>query len=235
MTRVLRDNALCACMALLGTVTMVWMGLIGFAWTDYEVEVLPSYQALVHGHLSAFLRLVPAYGGSLIERAPFALLPGLWSGGDLAVYRSVALPCLLAAAALGVYLVAYMRGSGHSTLARAVALGICVANPITLRGLEFGHPEDLLGGCMCVAAVLLAARDRPLLAGLVLGLAIANKEWALLAAGPVRASPPWRCWPRSRSPPPARSPRARASSPRRRAPTFSRGRCGGSSACTGAP
>jgi hypothetical protein len=38
---------------------------------------------------------------------------------------------------------------------------------------------------MCVAAVLLAGRERPLAAGVVLGLAIANKEWALLAAGPV--------------------------------------------------
>ena len=35
------------------------------------------------------------------------------------------------------------------------------------------------------AAVLLAGRDRALWAGVALGLAIANKEWALLAAGPV--------------------------------------------------
>ena len=60
-----------------------------------------------------------------------------------------------------------------------------MANPLTLRALELGHPEELLGGALCVAAVLLAARERPLWAGLALGLAIANKEWALLAVGPV--------------------------------------------------
>jgi len=181
-----RENALCASMAGIATATIAWLGLDGFAWSDYETEAKPAFDALTHGHVLEFLRLAPAYGGSLVERAPFALLPGLWGGGQLAVYRMVALPCLLAAAALGVWLVAQMRTRPDgSKLARAVALGICVANPLTLRALETGHPEDLLGGVLCVAAVLLAARERPLWAGLALGLAIANKEWALLAVGPV--------------------------------------------------
>jgi hypothetical protein len=194
----LRENALCACLASVGCATMAWLGLYGFAWSDYEIEAKPAYQALVHGHVLRFLQLAPAYGGSLVERAPFALLPGLWGGGALAVYRMVALPCLLAAAVLAVWLLARMRTHGHSTLARAVALGVCVANPITLRALELGHPEEILGACLCVAAVFVAARsaggrEHPLLAGALLGLAIANKEWALLAAGPVLlALPPGR-------------------------------------------
>jgi Glycosyltransferase family 87 len=190
MRRILRENAVCMFMAASGCAAMAWLGLYGFAWSDYEIEVKPAYEALVHGHVGRFLALAPAYGGSLLERAPFALLPGLWGGGQLAVYRMVALPCLLAAAALGVWLVARMRAHGRSTLARAVALGVCVANPITLRALELGHPEELLGACLCVAAVLVAARSsgtrrNSLLAGALLGLAIANKEWALLGAGPV--------------------------------------------------
>ena len=186
----LRENALCACVASAGCAVMAWLGLYGFAWNDYEVETKPAYEALVHGHVLRSLALVPAYGGSLVERAPFALLPGLWGGGALAVYRMVALPCLLAACVLGVWLVSRMRAQGRSRLARVVALGVCVANPITLRALELGHPEELLGACLCVAAVLVAARrsggrDHALLAGALLGLAIANKEWALVAAGPV--------------------------------------------------
>jgi hypothetical protein len=144
----------------------------------------------VHGHLVEFLRLAPAYGGSLVERAPFALLPTSWGGGELAVYRTVALPCLLGAAGLGLWLVSSMRAEGRSALSRAVALGVCVANPLTLRALELGHPEELLGASLCVAAVLLASRDRPLPAAMLLGLAIANKQWALLAAGPVLLSLP---------------------------------------------
>jgi hypothetical protein len=171
---------------------MAWLGLYSFAWNDYETEAKPAFDALTRGHVLEFLRLAPAYGGSLVERAPFALLPGLWGGGALAVYRMVALPCLLAAAVLGVWLVAQMRAAGRPMLWRAVALGICVANPLTLQALELGHPEELLGGALCVAAVLLAARDRALWAGLALGLAIANKEWALLAVGPVLLALPSR-------------------------------------------
>ncbi len=120
------------------------------------------------------------------------LIPGLWGGGELAVYRLVALPCLLAVAALAVWLAADMRALGRSTLARAIAVGVCLANPLTLRALELGHPEDLLGGVLCVAAVLFALRGRPLWAGLLLGAAIANKEWALLAVGPVLLALPSR-------------------------------------------
>jgi hypothetical protein len=185
MRRAVRENALCVLAAAAVSAAMAWLGLYGFAWSDYETEAQPALNALTHGHVLAFLRLAPAYGGSLVERAPFALAPGLWGGGQLAVYRMVALPCLLAAAALGVWLCARMRAAGGPALWRAVTLGVCVANPLTLRALELGHPEELLGACLCVAAVLLAGRDRPIWAGVLLGLAIANKEWALLVAGPV--------------------------------------------------
>ncbi len=202
-----------------------------------------------------FLKLAPVYGGSLIERTPFALLPGLWGGGSLAVYRAVAAPCLLATAFLGVWLVARMRATGAPRLlARAVALGVCVANPIALRALELGHPEELLG-CLPVRARRAArrgsssgGRPRPLLAGVVLGLAIANKEWALLAVGPVVLAVPPRAamaLPRRRDGDRRRDPRPAAAHLRRRLhlehardrlrrseKSSSRGSCGGSSGTT---
>jgi hypothetical protein len=181
----LRRSAPSCAIALAAVAVMSWLGLYGFAWTDYDNEAAPAFRALVGGHVTRFLQLLPAYGGSLELRAPFALLPGLFGGGELAVYRLVALPCLLAGAALGVWLVGRMRADGRSRLARTVALGLCVANPLTLRALELGHPEELLGAVLCVAAVLVASRGRPIWAGLLLGLAIANKPWALLAVGPV--------------------------------------------------
>jgi hypothetical protein len=194
MAQRLRANAACLVMAAAGCSSLAWLGLYGYGWNDYENEALPAVDALVHGHLADFLRLAPAYGGSLLLRAPFALLPGLWGGGDLAIYRMLALPCLLAAGALGVWLVARMRAEHRSRLARAVALGLCVANPVMLPALELGHAEEILGACLVVAAVLFAGnehgRSRPLLAGAALGLAIANKEWALLALGPVLLTVP---------------------------------------------
>jgi hypothetical protein len=190
MRRVVRENALTMSIAACCCAAMAWLGLYGFAWNDYANEAQPAVAALVHGNVLQFLRLAPAYGGSLLERAPFALLPRLWGGGELAVYRLLAAPCLAVAASFGVWLVARMRRNGHGRLARAVALGLCVANPVTLPTLELGHAEELLGATLCAAAVLLACgpragRGRALLAGVLLGLAIANKEWAVLAVGPV--------------------------------------------------
>src|SRR5260370_32228108 len=106
MRRIARENVLCAMVAVGASATIAWLGLYGFAWNDYDNEARPAFDALTHGHVLEFLRLAPAYGGSLIERAPFALIPRLWGGGELAVYPMGALPCLLAAAPLGVWLLA---------------------------------------------------------------------------------------------------------------------------------
>jgi hypothetical protein len=172
-------------LALLGAASLAWLGLLGFAWSDYEVEAAPPFAALVHGDLHGFLALCPAYGGSLMMRAPFALAAAALGGGEVAVFRAVAVPCLLAGVAIGCVLAAGLlaRGAGRVTVATVV--GLCAINPITLRALEIGHPEELLGAALCCGAVLAAVRGRSTLAGVLLGLAVANKAWALLAVGPV--------------------------------------------------
>lgn len=179
-------------LACLCTAVMAWLGLYGYGWNDYDTEARPAIDALVQGHLTTFFALAPVYGGSLLERAPFALAPSLWGGGDLAIYRTMALPCLLAAIALGLWLLARTRALGLDRLAQLVVLGLCVANPLTLAALELGHPDELFGGVLCVAAVLLAFSSRPAWAGLALGLAFANKQWAILAVGPVLLALPAR-------------------------------------------
>jgi hypothetical protein len=188
----LRENALALSAAAAATLAMGWLGLYGFGWNDYDIEARPAFEALIAGHVTEFLRLAPVYGGSMVERAPLALAPSLWGGGELAVYRMLALPGLLAAAALGLWLIARLRAQGRPALTRALALGLCVANPLTLSALELGHPEELLGAVLCVAAVVLAQRGRPVWAGLVLGIAIASKQWAILALGPVLIALPSR-------------------------------------------
>lgn len=194
MIGLLRRNWFALAWAAAGVWTMVYLGLYGFAWTDYDTEATPSFDALTAGHVWRFFELAPGYGGSLELRAPFALLPGLWGGGEFAVYQVVALPCLIAAAALAVWLCAQLRARGATRLARATTLALCVANPITVRACELGHPEELLGAVLCVAAVLAAQRGRITWAAVLLGLAIVNKEWALLAVGPVLLALPARRW-----------------------------------------
>jgi hypothetical protein len=170
------------CALLLGA-----LGMLTPAFTDYELEAEPSIQALRAGDWVGFLEMAPAYGGSLVLRAPFAFLPDLWGGGDHALFRSMAVPCLLACALLAVGLWRRARSLGRSSLTCWIALALVAANPLTLRALEIGHPEELLGAALCIAAALAATRDRAVLAGVLIGLAVANKPWAVLAVIPLLA------------------------------------------------
>lgn len=170
-----------AAFALAAALVLAALGLGSPGFTDYELEAEPAIAALRAGDLGDFLARLPAYGGSLILRSPFVVAGELAGGGATAAFRLAALPCLLAAVAFGVALFAAQARRVDAWLTLAVA----TANPITLRALEVGHPEELLGGVLCAAAVLAALRGRAGWAGVLLGLAIGNKAWGVLAVGPV--------------------------------------------------
>jgi glycosyl transferase family 87 len=178
--------------AALGALGMVWAHAWLVSSNDYGTEAAAALGALLHGHLAGFLTQAPAYGASLELRAPFALVASIAGGGELAVYRASAVPCALACAGLGVWLAGRMARRGVRVFARVCVLAVCVLNPISYEALAFGHPEELLGAVLCVAGVLCAADDRPVWAGLLIGLAIGNKEWALVAVGPMVIAAPSR-------------------------------------------
>ncbi len=177
--RVSRSIRLSVAAAVLA-VGLAVLGLREYLFSDYDVEARPAFDALTGGDLAEFLALLPAYAGGMLLRAPFALAADAAGGGQLAVYRAVAIPGIVALAVLAVVLARRLPGR-----AAWVALLLVVANPLALNALEIGHPEELLGAALCVAAVLAALADRPLLAGLLLGVAVGNKAWAVLAVGPV--------------------------------------------------
>jgi hypothetical protein len=152
---------------------------------DYRTELLPAFSALLGGDVSGFASAAPLYGASAWPRLPFGLLADGLGGSDLAVYRSGAFACLLVLAAVAFALARTMERAGRPVAERAALLVTLLAAPVVLRALRDGHPEDVLAGALAVAAVLLALRARPALAGAALGLAVASKPWAVLAAGPV--------------------------------------------------
>lgn len=186
----MRCHGVVAAAAAAGLALMAWLGLADFAFNDYDTEASTAVRALTEGHVGQFLHLAPGYGGSLAIRAPFALAPSLWGGGELADYRVLALPCLLSVGALAVWVAARMRGLGKSSLARGATIGLFVGSPLVLFTLEIGHPEEMLGGSLCVAALLTARAGRANWTGALLGLAVANKSWALIAVLPVLAAMP---------------------------------------------
>lgn len=180
--------------ALIGLAILGWLGLVDWSWSDYDAEASAAFRALADGHVGGFLQAAPSYGGSLLLRAPFAAVPSLWGGGELAVFRAGSIGCLLAAGVLGVWLVARLRADGRSRLERATVLGLCVSSPIAMRALEIGHPEEILGAVLCAGAVLAALRGRITWSAVLLGLAIATKAWGVLAIGPVLVALPAGRW-----------------------------------------
>lgn len=178
--------------AVLGGLGMIWAHVWQVSSNDYGSEAATAFSTLLHGHLASFLAQAPAYGASLELRSPFAVIASIAGGSELAIYRASAVPCALACAALGIWLARRMAQRGSGVFARVCVLAVCVLNPISYQALAFGHPEELLGGALCVAGVLCAAADRPIWSGLLIGLAIGNKEWALVAVGPMLMALPSR-------------------------------------------
>lgn len=185
-----REKMFAVAVAAFALLVMARLSMRPGNWGDWQSEARPAVDALVAGHVGHFLQLAPAYGGSLILRAPFILLTTLWHGGENAIFRAGALPCLAAAGALGLWLSGRMRANGASMIACLLTLLLCVANPLIFPALKNGHPEEILGAALVAGAVLCALDDRPTWAGVLLGLAMANKEWAVLAAGPVLVALP---------------------------------------------
>jgi hypothetical protein len=78
-----------------------------------------------------------------------------------------------------------MLALGRSAAAVLLVSVLAVFNPGTFRSLHWGHPEELLAGALCVGAIIAATRGRGLLAGVLLGLAVATKQWAVIAVIPT--------------------------------------------------
>ena len=144
----------------------------------------PPIEAIARGDLNGFFAEQPPMGSfSLLVRAPFAAAVKA-SGvehNSLWMYRAGAFACLLALALLAVWTMAAMLRRGRPRLTAFLVPAALLAGPLTYAALKYGHPEELLGAALCVSGVLAAGRGRSLWAGLLLGCAIATKQWAILA------------------------------------------------------
>lgn len=151
----------------------------------------PAIDALAAGHIHSFFANQPPMGPfSLVARAPFAAAGDALSGKELLKYRLGAFACLLALAALAVALMASMARQGRSRAACVLIPAAVLVNPLTYSALDFGHPEELLAAALCAGAVLAGARGRAIWAGVLLGCALATKQWAALAILPVLLATP---------------------------------------------
>jgi hypothetical protein len=169
----------------------LWTAWLSGIWQvqggDYAKDYAASMNALLAGRVGAFVANLPTNGagGSVLLRAPFALL-GKWLGSDqLAIFRFGTLGCLLVLGFVGVWLAVRLPEPRVPTSTRLGLVAIYAGAPALLEAVFYGHPEEPLGAALAVAAVVLAGEGRSRLAGLALGLAVINKPWGVLALAPV--------------------------------------------------
>jgi hypothetical protein len=151
---------------------------------DYPMDAERSVNALSHGHFHDAVTHQPLMGPlSIVLRAPFVTLARFAGAGEPGAYKTGAAVCILLAAALGVSLALSRLDSSFAQA--AVLVVVTVLNPASIAAVQYGHPEEVLAAALSVGAVALALRDRELAAAVALGLAIASKQWAILAVAPT--------------------------------------------------
>ena len=153
---------------------------------DYWSDAKPAVDALAAGHLRDALNTQPLMGPfSILLRAPFVAVAHSAGADALLSYQVGVVPCLAAAIPLGVALARWSPGARRTRGLSILIVLIAVATPASGDAIRTGHPEEVLGAAVSVGAVVLAARGRTVGATVALGLALATKQWAVLALPPV--------------------------------------------------
>jgi hypothetical protein len=157
---------------------------------DYPTDAGPALGAIAHGNLSGFFAHQPAMGAvSLYVRAPFVIFAAALGDGPSGIYRWGDLPCLLSLALIAIWLARLSIGRrassrGEAMLTQGLFAALCLLNPLVHDALYWGHPEELLTSSLALAALLAAYEQRVLSTGLLAGLAVASKQWAVLTLAP---------------------------------------------------
>jgi hypothetical protein len=186
----LRSSRVLAAVGIAVACLLVLRSALGMAdGLDYFTDAAFPIDALARGDLRAFAANPALMGDfSLFLRAPFVWL--VFDQDLSVVYLAGALPCLVALVALALYLRRRMLALGRPAAAVLLVSLLAVVNPGTFRALHWGHPEELLTAALCVGAIIAATRGRGLLAGVLLGLAVATKQWAVIAIIPTLLAAP---------------------------------------------
>ncbi len=157
------------------------LGIILFALgnfgdrNDFHAELWPAYQALYAGHLRSFVSLSPSYIGAVVWRAPFALVAMALGAGWRVTYFATAVPCLAAIPLFGVWYASHGTPAPRRRQVMVLFAAVAVVDPVVWYAGILGHPEELVGAVLALAAVLFAAERRIIIALGLVALAVLNK------------------------------------------------------------
>lgn len=172
--------------AVVAVVVVLLLGLsvlLTPAFTDYEAEAEPAIEALIAGRFGDAMHLMPFYAGSVLAAAPFGALAHAIGGGDLAVFRAVAIPGAALVAGLAAVAGRWLREAGRDRRTQLLIVAAVALSPCVALSWNYGHFEEPLVAGVGVIGLIVAARgdDRSaLIGGALLGLAAGGKLWAVV-------------------------------------------------------
>jgi Glycosyltransferase family 87 len=163
-----------------------------------------AVQALGEGNFARFFETQPAIGPvSIVVRAPFAAAAGISHDlvalpesahgvppvampdrlfdSQLRLYRWGTFPCMLALVLLAAAAAAMLARRGQSLIVQLITGGAILLIPLWHNALTLGHPEEFLTTALTFGALLAAVKGRVTTAGVLFGIALASKQWAILA------------------------------------------------------
>ena len=121
------------------TAASIFLAFTPTTVADYARDAGPSLHPLINGNVSAAFAHQPAMGWfAILFRAPVVFFAR--HASTLVEYRVGTVPCLLVAAALGIWLASRMRGRGASLLAAALVVALAVLGPMNWHAVADGHP-----------------------------------------------------------------------------------------------
>ena len=179
-------------------VVVVAAGIAGFSLReyiapDYRAEMIPPLTALETQGLSGYLEQLPGYPAiALLELIP-AKIAMLVGAGEAGVWRFMSAVGVSAIALAVLAALPYVRATEVPRGAARIGVALAVGSPCAYWALRIGHPEELLATGLLLGSAIAAARERAVLAGVLLGLAC-GKAWPAVVALPVLGLllPEWR-------------------------------------------
>jgi hypothetical protein len=204
---------------IIGTILVLRTSVSASLGIDYAGNALEvnrtgdAVQALSTGDFRKFFATQPAIGPvSVIVRAPFAavagishdlvavparydgvpplVLPPSLRASQERLYRFGMFPCLMALVILAAAAARALDRRGVPLPTQVLTGLLILGLPLWHSAITLGHPEEFLTTGLAVGAVLVALSGRATSAGIMLGLAIASKQWALLALPAVAFAVP---------------------------------------------
>lgn len=160
-----------------------WLAISAGPPADWKIDAQPAVEALAGGRVGDYLHAEALMGPfATLVQAPFVAVSG---ASGAAAYPWAVFPCLLIAGLVGLYLARIAARRGAGWLPQALIAVLFLLNPLTFEAIENGHPEEILTAALVVAAVAAAVEHRSRRTAVLLGLAIASKQWAVIAILPA--------------------------------------------------